>query len=411
MMALLSRILGGMKNLIAKVGGLFRRRPKTSDAKGPAGQPMLAAAPRAASAGSAGSANTPAFGAGPGGAAAAAVSGAEMAASDIAARLADPGISFYSEPAPASGSTTETAAAAAAPTAVGGQPAVPAAPRPAVAVAEAAPPPAPAPLPPVVEFRGVTKTYANGFTAIKDVTFRVEDLHGKGEFVCILGPSGCGKSTILRLIAGLTPQHPASAGEVLVAGKRVEGPGADRGMVFQDYTSFDNRTVLDNIAFGLECRGVGRAEREERSREWIRKVGLDVGRDAYKFPHQLSGGMRQRVAIARSLILSPRIILMDEPFGALDPATRLNMQDLLVDLWKEASATVFFITHSVEEAVYLGDRVYIMSPCPGTILEERKLPGSHIPAREMQRRPDFLEMVFEVRDKVEKLEESTRAGT
>ena len=140
-------------------------------------------------------------------------------------------------------------------------------------------------------------------------------------------------------------------------------------------------------------------------------MGLNVDRDAHKFPHQLSGGMRQRVAIARSLILNPRIILMDEPFGALDPATRLNMQDQLVSLWREASATVFFITHSVEEAVYLGDRVYIMSPCPGTILEELKMPASDVPAREMQRRPDFLERVFSVRDKVERLEESVRAGT
>ncbi|HEU0052323.1 MAG TPA: ABC transporter ATP-binding protein, partial [Longimicrobium sp.] len=278
--------------------------------------------------------------------------------------------------------------------------------------AEAAPAAAPAgPPPPVVEFRNVTKTYSNGFTAIKDVTFRVDDLPGKGEFVCVLGPSGCGKSTILRLIAGLGPQHPASQGEVLVAGKPVEGPGSDRGFVFQDYTSFDHRTVLDNIAFGLECRGVPKRERVERAREWIGKVGLSVDRDAYKFPHQLSGGMRQRVAIARSLILSPRIILMDEPFGALDPATRLNMQDLLVELWREASATVFFITHSVEEAVYLGDRVYIMSPCPGTILEEMQLPGADAPARESQRRPEFLERVFHIRDKVERLEESTRAGT
>jgi NitT/TauT family transport system ATP-binding protein len=429
-MAFLSRILGGMKKLIAKVGGLFRRRPKSSEAKGAPGQPMLAAAPRAAApraaAGeSAGAANTPVFGgaAEPVGAAAAAVAGADLAARDIAARLADPGISFYSEPAPApeaepASETTRTPSAevgtTAAPASTGpveGHPVASTEPRPAVTVAGQAPPPAPAPLPPVVEFRNVSKTYANGFTAIKDVTFRVEDLHGKGEFVAVLGPSGCGKSTILRLIAGLTPQFPATTGEVLVAGKPVDGPGADRGMVFQDYTSFDNRTVLDNIAFGLECRGVARAEREERSREWIRRVGLDVERDAYKFPHQLSGGMRQRVAIARSLILSPRIILMDEPFGALDPATRLNMQDLLVSLWREASATVFFITHSVEEAVYLGDRVYIMSPCPGTILEERTLPAPDFPAREMQRHPEFLELVFDVRDKVEKLEESTRAGT
>ena len=136
-------------------------------------------------------------------------------------------------------------------------------------------------------------------------------------------------------------------------------------MVFQDYTSFDNRTVEDNVAFGLECRGVPTRERRERAREWIAKVGLDVKRDARKYPSELSGGMRQRVAIARTLILSPRIILMDEPFGALDPGTRLHMQELLVSLWREAQATVFFVTHSIEEAVYLGDRVYIFSSSPG----------------------------------------------
>jgi ABC-type nitrate/sulfonate/bicarbonate transport system ATPase subunit len=181
-------------------------------------------------------------------------------------------------------------------------------------------------------------------------------------------------------------------------------------MVFQDYTSFDNRTVEDNVAFGLECRGVARAERRAMAREWIAKVGLDVKRDAGKFPSELSGGMRQRVAIARTLILSPRIILMDEPFGALDPATRLNMQALLVDLWRDAQATVFFVTHSIEEAVYLGDRVYIFSSAPGTILREMQVPKPDRPPKEMQREPEFLQKVFEIRDLVENLASSTRAG-
>ncbi len=181
-------------------------------------------------------------------------------------------------------------------------------------------------------------------------------------------------------------------------------------MVFQDYTSFDNRTVEDNVAFGLECRGVGAKERRERAREWIAKVGLNVDRDARKYPSQLSGGMRQRVAIARTLILSPRIILMDEPFGALDPTTRLNMQSLLVDLWREAQATVFFVTHSIEEAVYLGDRVYVFSSAPGTILREMALPAPHLPPKEMQREPEFVERCFDIRDTIDKLEASTRAG-
>ena len=265
------------------------------------------------------------------------------------------------------------------------------------------------PLPNIVEFSNVTKRFGS-HTVIRDVNFAVEDLPGKGEFISILGPSGCGKSTVLRLIAGLAPHHPASEGTVKVAGVPVECPGSDRSMVFQDYTSFDNRTVEDNVAFGLECRGVAAKERRARAREWIGKVGLDVTRDATKYPSQLSGGMRQRVAIARTLLLSPRIILMDEPFGALDPTTRLNMQALLVELWHEAQATVFFVTHSIEEAVYLGDRVYVFSSAPGTILREMRVPPSHLPPKEMQRDPAFLERVFEIRDLMDTLRMSTRAG-
>ena len=266
-----------------------------------------------------------------------------------------------------------------------------------------------APLPSVVQFDHVTKRFGN-LTVIRDVTFSVPDLPHKGEFIAILGPSGCGKSTVLRLIAGLRPHHPPTEGTVLVGGKAVDKPGSDRSMVFQDYTSFDNRTVEDNVAFGLECRGVPARERRERAREWIGKVGLDVKRDATKYPSELSGGMRQRVAIARTLILSPRIILMDEPFGALDPTTRLHMQALLVDLWREAQATVFFVTHSIEEAVYLGDRVYVFSSSPGTILREMKVPGSDRPPKEMQREPAFLQYVFEIRDLLDNLATSTRPG-
>jgi NitT/TauT family transport system ATP-binding protein len=263
--------------------------------------------------------------------------------------------------------------------------------------------------PAVVEFRGVTKRFGT-FTVIRDVSFVVEDRPSGGEFVTIIGPSGCGKSTVLRLIAGLAPQFPCTSGDVLVGGQPVAGPGADRGMVFQDYTSFDNRTVEDNVAFGLECRGVPAADRRDQAREWIRKVGLDVDRDGRKYPNELSGGMRQRVAIARSLALSPRIILMDEPFGALDPSTRLHMQQLLVDLWREAQATVFFVTHSIEEAVYLGDRVYVFSASPGTILKELTVPAPDRPPREMQRDPAFIEIVSEIHDAIDALESSTRAG-
>jgi NitT/TauT family transport system ATP-binding protein len=261
----------------------------------------------------------------------------------------------------------------------------------------------------VVEFNNVAKTYNAGtkkaFTAIRNVNFVVADLPGKGEFICVLGPSGCGKSTILRLIAGLTPQHPATAGDVLVLGKPVVGPDSDRGMVFQDYTSLDHRSVLENITFGLECQGVGRHERNELGKMWIRRIGLNVDTDSEKFPHELSGGMRQRVAIARTLILKPRIILMDEPFGALDPVTRMNMQDLLAELWREVRATVFFVTHSIEEAVYLGDRAYVMSRAPGTILREITIDPADRPAALMQKEHRFQETVTFLRDLITQLEQ------
>jgi NitT/TauT family transport system ATP-binding protein len=269
--------------------------------------------------------------------------------------------------------------------------------------------------PHVVEFRDVTKTFHAGtakeFTAIRDVRFVVEDLIEKGEFVCLLGPSGCGKSTILRLIAGLRPQHPPTRGLVRVLGREVVGPGADRGMVFQDYTSFDHRTVLDNVSFGLECQGVPRRERYERARRWVARVGLDVAQDAEKYPHELSGGMLQRVAIARTLILHPRIILMDEPFGALDPMTRMAMQDLVLTLWRTTQATVFFVTHSIEEAVFLGDRIYVVSNSPGTILHELTIEPSDRPSKEMQKEEKFQETVYYLRDLISQLEESRRAGT
>lgn len=272
---------------------------------------------------------------------------------------------------------------------------------------------APAAPMPVVVFDKVTKTYGTGpkaFTAIKDVSFVIDDHPGRGEMVPILGPSGCGKSTVIRLIAGLMPQFPQTSGTVLVGDQVVRGPGADRGMVFQDYTSFDHRSVLENIAFGLECRRMKKSERLDRARLWMTKVGLSVKKDADKYPSELSGGMRQRVAIARTLILEPRIILMDEPFGALDPPTRARMQDLLIELWREQSPTVFFITHSVEEAVYLGDHVLIFSSSPGTILREVIVPPPEKPSKEMLRDPHFQEQVFEIKELIEQLESSNRGG-
>ena len=271
--------------------------------------------------------------------------------------------------------------------------------------------PATAERPAAVEFVGVTKIYAAGtreFVAIEDVTFAIPDVVDHGEICSFLGPSGCGKSTVLRLVAGLAPQHPPTRGSVRVLGREILGPGADRGMVFQDYTSFDNRTVLDNVVFGLECRGVPRREREAEGLEWIARVGLDPANDAGKYPHELSGGMRQRVAIARTLALRPRIILMDEPFGALDPATRLDMQDLLVRLWREVQATVLFVTHSVEEAVYLGDRVIVMSAGPGRIADDIRLPHASAPARETQSQDWFHENVDRIHARIAAIEAAAR---
>ena len=266
--------------------------------------------------------------------------------------------------------------------------------------------------PAAVEFRDVTKIYNAGtpreYVAISDVSFTIPDVVDHGEISSFLGPSGCGKSTVLRLVAGLAPQHPPTNGTVRVLGHEVRGPGADRGMVFQDYTSFDNRTVLDNVVFGLECRGMPRRQREAEGLEWIARVGLDPLRDAEKYPHELSGGMRQRVAIARTLILRPRVILMDEPFGALDPATRLDMQDLLVKLWREVQATVLFVTHSVEEAVYLGDRVFVMATTPGRIVDEVRTPAAAAPARQVQSEPWFHEQVNALHARIEQVEAAAR---
>ena len=235
-----------------------------------------------------------------------------------------------------------------------------------------------APPPPVIEFKGVSKTFNPGkptqFTALKDINFAIEDVPSYGEFVAIVGPSGCGKSTILNLIQGFSDVHPPSSGEVLVRGKQVSGPGRDRGMIFQKYSSFPHRTVLENVTFGLELNQdelkLTRSDRHARARDWIKRVGL--GGHEHKYPHQLSGGQQQRVAIARSLVLKPQIILMDEPFSALDEPTRHEMQRLIMELWHEVEATVLIVTHSISEAVYLGDRVWIMAAGPGRIAHEFK---------------------------------------
>jgi NitT/TauT family transport system ATP-binding protein len=266
---------------------------------------------------------------------------------------------------------------------------------------------APKPAPDVVVFKNVTKTFGDGAdakVAIKDVSFVVEDLPNIGELVTIVGPSGCGKSTLLRIIAGLKPHFPPTTGEALIFGKPVQEPGPDRGLVDQKYSMLPHLNVLDNIAFGLKLRGMKRSERLGQAREWIKKVGLDGSE--YKYPSELSGGMQQRVAIAATLILHPRILLMDEPFGALDPGIRLRMQELLINLWNEQQGTVFLVTHSVEEAVYLGDRVFLMAAKPGRLVEIMHVPRPSEPPEASRRKPWFINFCQEL---LRRLEESSPA--
>ncbi|MEF8807138.1 ABC transporter ATP-binding protein [Natronomonas sp.] len=196
--------------------------------------------------------------------------------------------------------------------------------------------------------------------ALQDVSFEVED----GEFVCIVGPSGCGKTTLFRIIAGL---ESATSGEVYLTGERVEEPTPNMGVVFQEYHLFPWRTVSGNVAFGLEKQGTPEAERRERVDHLIDLVGLEGFSASY--PKELSGGMKQRVAIARALAADPELLLMDEPFGAVDAQTREMLQGELLDIWQETEKTVLFVTHDVEEAVKLADRVLVMAKEPGRILE------------------------------------------
>lgn len=218
---------------------------------------------------------------------------------------------------------------------------------------------------PHIEIRDVSLVYdtpAGRVAGVQGATFNIE----QSEFVCIVGPSGCGKSTLLNIIAGfITP----TSGEIRIAGKAVSGYGQDRGVVFQDFAQlFPWRTALGNVAFGLEMKGVGKAEREAIARKQLELVKLGKFVDSY--PHHLSGGMQQRVAIARALAYNPAVLLMDEPFAALDALTRDDMQRLLADVWRETRKTVIYVTHNVAEAVYLADRVIVMTPHPGTVKTE-----------------------------------------
>ena len=247
-----------------------------------------------------------------------------------------------------------------------------------------------------ISLKNVSRTFltpeGNRVEALRDVNFEVEDAYSAegrniGEFRVLLGPSGCGKSTILRLIAGL--DHPTS-GQVMVNGKPVRGPGRDRGMVFQKYTSFPWLTVADNIAYGLQINGTLPEERRKIVEHLIGAVSLHGFEKV--FPEALSGGMQQRVAIARTLAVRPDVILMDEPFGALDAQTRSDMQELLLRIWDETAATVLFVTHDVEEAVYLADRIFILSARPGNIVEDIPVPFGRPREPAMKQGREFHEL-------------------
>jgi NitT/TauT family transport system ATP-binding protein len=216
----------------------------------------------------------------------------------------------------------------------------------------------------MVRLDGVGKIYPGGTEALRGASLTI----ARGEFVCLLGASGCGKSTLLRIAAGF---EAATAGTVVVGNRPVTGPGPDRGMVFQDYGLFPWMTVRRNIGFGPAVRGLKKAEVARIADRFVSMVGLDRFANAY--PHQLSGGMKQRVAIARVLANDAKVVLMDEPFGALDAMTRERLQEELLEIWRSTGLTVIFVTHSIEEAILLADRVVVMSPGPGRITEDRRI--------------------------------------
>ena len=217
----------------------------------------------------------------------------------------------------------------------------------------------------------------------------------ENDFITILGPSGCGKSTLLRIVAGLDQQ---TSGEVLLEGKRIAGPGADRGMVFQSYTLFPWLSVRDNVCFGLNERGMPRSEQLDIAQGFIKKVGL-IGFENH-YPKQLSGGMQQRTAIARALANGPRMLLMDEPFGALDHQTRELMQELLLSIWEDERKTVLFVTHDIDEAVFMGSRVVVMSARPGRIKLDRAVPIAHPRSYAVKTTPEFMELKAELTEQV-----------
>jgi NitT/TauT family transport system ATP-binding protein len=242
--------------------------------------------------------------------------------------------------------------------------------------------------PPKLRVSNLSVTYidrkGNRTEAVRDVSFDVLDKPESGEIIVFLGPSGCGKSTILKAIAGLLAP---TEGEILVDGQPVTDVGRDRGMVFQAYTSFGWLTVRENVEYGLKLQGVGKSERRKISDAILKEVGL--ADFVSRYPKDLSGGMKQRVAIARTLVNKPRVVLMDEPFGALDPQTRWGMQSLLLDISRAENNTIVFVTHDVSEAVYLADTIYVLSHRPARILHKVDVPAFPVRDIALKSAPEF----------------------
>jgi NitT/TauT family transport system ATP-binding protein len=227
----------------------------------------------------------------------------------------------------------------------------------------------------------VYKTAKGEVTALKNINFKTH----RREFVCVIGPSGCGKSTLIRILAGLEPH---TSGDVLLDGKPVTGPGRDRGMVFQGYTLFPWLSVKKNVMFGLEMNNASASEAAKEADLWLELVGLEKFANAY--PHELSGGMKQRVAIARALVNQPRILLMDEPFGALDAQSRAKMQAHLIEIWRNVDVTILFITHDLDEAIFLADRILVLKAHPGEVQELIEVPVPRPRSAKDFTSPEFL---------------------
>jgi len=249
--------------------------------------------------------------------------------------------------------------------------------------------------PVILDIQNLTKTF-HSHTTLENISLQVH----RRELICVVGPSGCGKSTLIRIVAGL---ETLTSGKLLVDGKPVDGPGSDRGMVFQGYTLFPWLTVKRNVMFGLQVAGESSTIAESEARQWIELVGLSKFEHSY--PHELSGGMKQRVAIARALANKPRILLMDEPYGALDPTTRCKMQSYLMQIWRQVDVTILFVTHDLDEAVLLADRIIVLGANPSRILEIIEVPVPRPRSVAQMLTPEFLATKHRIEELIHGTEE------